>query len=144
MGLDYSFHIDCLILVIDTNNYAGNFEREMIAFCTGLVGDCGVGEEQAEQFEQDESLELNDLMDENLLYFPDDHGCSRPATIWQSESGYYNSVACFISDEVSVENRQKIIEIIKQRSQMFADENAITILGYRLFKRTVSCCEVKE
>jgi len=38
--------------IIDTNEYAGNFEREMCAYCTGQIGDCGVGEEEAEKFEK--------------------------------------------------------------------------------------------
>jgi len=38
------------IFVIDTDTYAGNFERPMCAYMTGRVGECGVGEEFAEMF----------------------------------------------------------------------------------------------
>ena len=32
--------------VVDTDTYAGNFEREMCAFMTGITGACGVGKEE--------------------------------------------------------------------------------------------------
>lgn len=31
------------ILVADTNQYAGNFERELCAYITGQYGECSVG-----------------------------------------------------------------------------------------------------
>ncbi|KKK83825.1 hypothetical protein LCGC14_2789530, partial [marine sediment metagenome] len=34
---------DSWIFIIDTDSYAGNFEREMCAYITGRVGECGVG-----------------------------------------------------------------------------------------------------
>jgi hypothetical protein len=33
------------VFIIDTEQYAGNFEREMCAYCTGILGDCEVGED---------------------------------------------------------------------------------------------------
>jgi hypothetical protein len=36
-----------LLFVVDTDTYAGNFEREMCAYITGQVGECEVGEEIA-------------------------------------------------------------------------------------------------
>lgn len=36
-------------IIVDTENYAGNFERQMCAFVTGQVGDCGVGESLAKE-----------------------------------------------------------------------------------------------
>ena len=32
-------------IIIDTEDYAGSFERPMVAYITGQLGDCGVGEE---------------------------------------------------------------------------------------------------
>lgn len=45
MSKKYSF-------IIDTNSYAGNFEREMCAYLTGQVGDCGVGDEHIESLKE--------------------------------------------------------------------------------------------
>lgn len=36
-------------LLVKTNCYAGNFERELCAFMTGQVGDCEVGDEFVEE-----------------------------------------------------------------------------------------------
>lgn len=36
-----------LLFVIDTEQYAGDFERQMTAYLTGIVGECGVGKEEA-------------------------------------------------------------------------------------------------
>jgi hypothetical protein len=47
------------IFVVDTEEYAGNFEREMCAYATGMTGECGVGYEGAKQYAEDMSLELD-------------------------------------------------------------------------------------
>ena len=70
------------LFVIDTDLYAGNFEREMCAYLTGRVGDCGVGDEMADLFKQDFN---DDTLFENVVNVPDDAGCHRPATIWPSD-----------------------------------------------------------
>jgi len=76
-------------MIIDTENYAGNFEREMCAYITGQVGDCGVGEELAISYNKDI---------QNLYWFnehvykkndPDD-GCSRPVNI-SVTPGWFNN-----------------------------------------------------
>lgn len=36
------------LLIVDTENHAGNFEREMVAYATGCYGDCGVGDGEAQ------------------------------------------------------------------------------------------------
>lgn len=36
-------------IVIKTNQYAGNFERELCAHLTGIVGECEVGEEYVDE-----------------------------------------------------------------------------------------------
>ena len=37
------------MIIIDTDTYAGNFERELCAYVTGIVRDCEVGIEIAEK-----------------------------------------------------------------------------------------------
>lgn len=36
-------------IVVDTNKYSGNFEREMCAFATAQVGECGIGVYQIDE-----------------------------------------------------------------------------------------------
>ena len=80
--------------VIDTENYAGNFERQMCAYITGETGDCGVGREEADLFQEDE----REGKDEDYEPFdldlvgsePDDHGCFRPVKIYATP-GWFNN-----------------------------------------------------
>ena len=75
-------------LIVDTENYAGNFEREMCAYATGQIGDCGVGRRQAGAAKE----ELRHLAwwNEHIVQVPDDHGTRRPASIWPTP-GWFNS-----------------------------------------------------
>ena len=78
------------VFVIDTTSYAGNFERDMCAYVTGVVGGCGVGEEYAALYEkemqQEESIFM-DLLEQRCE--DDDHGCARPTSIWPTK-GWFN------------------------------------------------------
>lgn len=59
--------------IIDTDSYAGNFERDMCAFLTGRVGECGVGREFAERFSSEVGPEFHNVVDK-----ADEHGVFRP------------------------------------------------------------------
>lgn len=74
------------IFCIDTDEYAGNFERPMCAFMTGVVGECGVGDEEAEAYLKEGLEPLEDL----IMNMPDEHGCYRPAKI-QPTPGWFGS-----------------------------------------------------
>jgi len=90
------------MFVIDTDKYAGNFERPMTAYMTGRYGDCGVGDDEAKLFYQE--MDLNDDWDgvnprcyEDLgspfvfvIEVPDNHGCHRPTTIYPTP-GWVNN-----------------------------------------------------
>lgn len=76
------------IFVVDTKQYAGNFEREMTAYCTGVIGECGKGKEHADLFKK-ECPEMTDLMNEIVAQVPDEHGCYRPASIYATP-GFWN------------------------------------------------------
>lgn len=41
------------IFIIDTDSYAGNFERELTAYITGVVGGCEVGDDFAKIYIKD-------------------------------------------------------------------------------------------
>lgn len=63
-------------LSIETNCYAGNFEREMCAFVTGQIGDCGVGDKEASKFETE--FPEWDIIFEEKVQQVQDEGCYRP------------------------------------------------------------------
>jgi hypothetical protein len=84
------------VFIIDTDTYAGNFERPLCAHITGQVGECGVGGEQAAKARLEIQEDVLAWFDDLVISMPDDHGCHRPASIWRSPDGPYNSVAIFL------------------------------------------------
>jgi hypothetical protein len=91
-------HPKSKILVIDTEQYAGNFEREMCAYLTGQVGDCGVGSDVADKHSS--GIKHLDWWKENIAEEMDDDGvCSRPASIWSTEGWFNNGYGGFFKDE---------------------------------------------
>jgi hypothetical protein len=124
------------IFIIDTNEYAGNFERELCAYITGHVGECGVGSEMAHIFTEEEG-ESFDIFGESVLSISSEHGCARPTSIWENKNGKYDSVAIFFCKKPT----KKQIDLMKKRTQKFIDEiknpytrkpNFSKILGFRL------------
>jgi len=111
--------------IIDTNEYAGNFEREMTAFITGVVGECEVGEEYIDE-------DIAEIFDEEIQQVSDDHGCYRPCEVYKGDS-----VAIFFNSKPS----DSLIEIMKSRAYLFNEkrkeldkrnpESDIKILGFK-------------
>ena len=81
--------------VIDTEQYSGNFEREMTAFITGMIGECGVGQEYADAFVQDCRKDGGDInaillnLVESRPTGDSDNLVMRPCEIY-STPGWYN------------------------------------------------------
>jgi hypothetical protein len=74
--------------VVDTTTYAGSFERTMTAYCTGCIGECGVGERMAKVFLKEEPSFIKELRN-IVAQVHDDHGCLRPASIFPTP-GWWN------------------------------------------------------
>lgn len=154
-------------LVVDTEQYSGNFEREMCAYLTGQVGECGVGQGFVAKYSQD--IQNLEWWKENIYQKADEYGCYRPVEIYptegwlnngmgrcfkqteQDEKGYpaYLSVAVFMNEEPT----EEIINEFVQRAKNFcinlkelsdsADfifcKTSLTFTGVRLLK-----CQQKE
>lgn len=144
--------------VIDTEEYAGNFERQLCAFITGVIGECGVGQEEANLFLQSQGLPKLHPFQDCVTEVADEHGCHRPVAIWPTPGWYsslserrlherdpetkcspvYNSVAIFFSEEPSEEQ----IVLMRERAIAYCAEPQkfsgkflpprITITGFRL------------
>ena len=122
---------DCFILVIRTDSYAGNFEREMCAYMTGRIGECDFGKVNAAQFvaENPDNNEFEDL----VMEFSDDCGCYRPSTIWGHKC---SDVAIYFESKPT----SKQLEFLRHRARQFAANtdprdgrhNVITIFGFEL------------
>lgn len=76
--------------VVDTDSYAGNFERPLVAYMTGQIGECQVGEEEANEFLQEEGEDVQEFFDSIVDQVPDDNGCYRPAAIFATP-GWFNT-----------------------------------------------------
>lgn len=124
------------IFIIKTDQYAGNFERELCAYCTGVVGDCGVGEEERNKFIDDYSEEKADEMWELLEQRFDDNGCARPVSV-----GFPNTTL-----EIYFHSRptREVINMIKERANKFELKDykgslkPLSILGFRMKKETTT------
>jgi hypothetical protein len=76
-----------LYFVIDTDTYAGNFERELCAYITGVVGECGVGQGIADKLDGNSAVEK---IETYIGTEPDEHGCWRPCKIYPTP-GWLNN-----------------------------------------------------
>lgn len=76
--------------VIDTDTYAGNFERETCAYVTGQVGECGVGQKVAHKNRGNIPEDILKTLDDSVMPEPDKHGCHRPCKIYPTP-GFYNN-----------------------------------------------------
>jgi hypothetical protein len=137
------------IFIIDTKEYAGNFERDLTAWITGQVGDCNVGDWIANRVDP----ATHAFFQNRLEYRHDEHGCRRPTTIWESpNSKKFNSVAIFLepgpSNKAKPPSKAMIKEMIKRAKsfnkagQEFGiypwETSPITITGFRLIVEQVT------
>lgn len=80
--------IPSFIFVIDTDRYAGNFEREMFSFMTGEKADeSRVGDAEVALFQAD--YPNDDRFVLFLMNVPDRYDISRPVSIWPSPLGIW-------------------------------------------------------
>lgn len=147
--------------VIDTEQYAGNFERQLCAYITGHVGECGIGEEFADIFEEENQKDTIDLFS-NIISETDDNGCFRPCAIYptlgwfndgqgnhfkdgdKKKSKYkypaYLSVIIFFSSRPTNEQiklmKERAYKFIKLKSEKsWNDFSKVKITGFRLIER---------
>lgn len=102
---------ETFLLVIDTNQYSGNFERELCAYVTGQIGDCEVGEELAD--EAKESMEHLAWWDSHIKQVEDeDHSeVFRPCAIYENPDYFNDGYGGHYLKSIS----QEELDIIKDR-----------------------------
>lgn len=113
------------IVVIDTNQSAGIFYRDICAYITRQVGYCGVGQWFADIAE-------DELTEDQVNIFSDSVDPSGgPCSIWESNIGVYKSVAISFYEAPSKETMQ----LIKERAMSFTKyRDGLYIQGVRLFR----------
>jgi hypothetical protein len=111
-------------IIVRTDSYAGNFERELCAHLTGIVGDCEVGDDYV-----DENIES--IFEEIVKSVPDDNGTRRPVSLGGcAKTKEFNSNDVVIwFDSIPTEEQQAII---KERAETF---NQIHVIKYSWNKK---------
>jgi hypothetical protein len=134
-------------VVIDTNSYAGNFERELCAYVTGYWDEETHGGDQADIFKK-EVGEPNPFESFITMALTQDDDCPIEAyqcLEWEPINKETNSVGIFFEKEPTFE----LIKLIKERAYKFSKEGKIfgypvtlKIIGFRLLKRKVEIEEI--
>lgn len=104
------------IIAIDTDSYAGNFEREMCAYITNQVGGCGVGQEIAEAY----LTEYSEWFADHIRQEDEEHdNCYRPCALARY-NGQPNTVEIFM-DELPPD---EVLASIIERAQHYCAEHS--------------------
>lgn len=77
-------------VVIDTEQYAGNFEREMCAYLTGQFGNCGVGTKISAAVS--EEIKHLDWWKRHIAQEANEHGIERPVSIYPTPNWFNNGM----------------------------------------------------
>ena len=144
--------------IVDTEQYAGNWERELCAYITGLLGDCGVGSDMS-------VLAMQEIDAETALWFEghveqdsDDHGCRRPVKLHPTP-GWYNDgngnhhrghakgrYPAYLSIAITLDElpTPEVFELMTQRAHAFATDRPdsserapFTVTDVRIIKMTM-------
>lgn len=112
------------VIIVRTDSYAGNFERELCAHLTGIVGDCEVGDDYV-----DENVES--IFEGIVKHMPDDNGTRRPVSLGgckKTREFTSNDVVIWF-DSIPTPEQQAII---KERAETF---NQIHVIKYNWNKK---------
>jgi len=156
-----------MMFVVDTTAYAGNFERELTAFMTGMLDESGKGRFEAQQFREfleDEYGETGNIFDGLVVLRPHEECGDRPCIIYptpgrlndgrgghydarEGDKGWpaYESVAIHVSRRPDARE----LQILKDRAEDFAVTprrrgEPFQIRGYRIVTKTVTVTMAEE
>lgn len=138
-------NVTSIVVVLRNDKYAGNFEREMTAYITGQIGECEVGDTQAEIAKNELCEEHLEYFDENMIHESDEHGCERPCSIWNADGNSgYKDVAIFFD----VIPPQDILKMMLERARNFSKDIAVSKIEVynpdKVVKRQVQYAKVFE
>ena len=126
-----------LVMILMTDSYAGNFEREAVAYCTGLIGECEVGEEFVDSI-------IAEKFESYVDYQVDHNGTARPVSIGRMENDELDGFQPIMGENnckninivLNMKTPQELIDLIDQRAREFFETNVYTenvkYLGYYL------------
>jgi len=125
---------------IDTNRYAGSFERPMCAFITGQIGECEVGRECMPLAEAELTQEVLEWFGDHIIQVSD--GCDRPVEIAPTPGlSAYQSIQI----RFNVEPPDWILAIVRERAFAFPDaETGYSYVSEKLEVTDVVFSKVEE
>lgn len=155
-------------LVVDTDAYAGNFERQLVAYCTGMADPSGVGESEAAAFRASMPVEVRDHFAAIMSTRPGDNDHPHYARILPTTGRLNDKGRHFDANELTPELRKafpmayesvgvffdeipsrELLDILLMRAEEFAanytafgDPARFRILGMRLLAEVTSVVEV--
>lgn len=112
-------------LIIKTDKYTGNFEREMCAYMTGHTGDCEVGDEESVEFLKEYPQKLA-----GIIKKPDEHGCFRPVDVHA-----YHSLIIFF--DYPIQEDTDTLNLLKSRANDYADKRGILVKEFKVKSNTL-------
>lgn len=140
-------HLSKWMFVIDTDSYAGNFERHMAGYVVGGISD-GHGDKESEVFDREVPKEIAEdiqaIIDYPLLehdgigYTANNAICETPG-----EGGKYQSVAIFFEERPTQDQLSFMMERAKKYMAAPKAKDSIAskpdnLVGFRLIKTAVS------
>ena len=129
LGVKYDYE-----LLIDTNKYTGNFERQLCAFATGLVGDCGVGKRLIQKDRDEFGYEA---IWEIVRSIPGDDCCRRPCKIIPGEKGDHHSMVIHLYPEDYTEEwAAEILGKLIANVHLYGKGRGVDILNVNLVRTT--------
>jgi hypothetical protein len=128
----------CWGIIIETDSYTGNFERELCAHLTGTVGECNVGNEFVDE-------EITEKFDGFMQWVGDEYGCYRPTSLRHDNT---NKLVIYFEKRPP----QPLIDLMKERAKTFNEVRKkvwnknpdITILGWKLIEFVVEHKEIEH
>ncbi len=121
------------LFVIDTEQYAGNFERQLCAWCTGQVGECGVGDSEAEDFRAAHPEVAAALQGLVRHFDRDGSGCKRPACLVATPGWLNNGMGFHFKDTPA--QRKKALTAFK-RDMVAYDQSQLAMVERRLAEQS--------
>lgn len=120
VGFDYG-------LIIETDSYAGNFEREMCAYVVGHIGDCEVGEDEMNEYLEKYNYGLDGVESKAMKH----ETLERPVAIYCTELCPRNQALLIHFDMDISELTEDEINIIKERAHEYGERIGVKVIGFK-------------
>lgn len=128
------------LLIIDTDQYAGNFERQLTGFCTG-VDDGTHGEREAEDLADflEDNPEFSNDWEHKIITNPDDNGYDRVCSIWPTPGRFNNGMGYHYGEDDDMDDVRAALEQstrdynaphIKEMKRRLAEQDFDSKLGW--------------